>query len=153
MREHSQRRHSRPYPLRFVVTSELETSMSVYLIGLRWIARLSGLFVAGAFVVLVVGEFFAPHSAPPSTLREWTGILLLTATCAGMVVACRWELAGAAISLASLVAFIVMVHFNQYTVHCVLAIPGLLFLADWLLQRPHRSISPASPVARITSAG
>ena len=105
---------------------------------LRWIARLSGLLIAGGYVLLVIGEFANPHSGPPSTFVEWAGIALLTATCAGVLVAWRWELPGAVLSLASLIAFTAVVHFRHHTVHVVLAIPGILFLADWLLRRRRR---------------
>ena len=104
---------------------------------LRWIARLSGLLIAGGYVLLVIGEFTNPHSGPPPTFVEWVGIGLLTATCAGMLVAWRWELLGAILSLASLAAFTAVIHFNRHTVHVVLAVPGVLFLADWLLRRRH----------------
>jgi hypothetical protein len=113
-----------------------ETAIMSVLV-LRWIARLSGLLIAGGYFLMVVGEFTNPHSGPPSTFVEWTGIVLLTATCAGMLVAWRWELPGAILSLASLAAFTAVVHFRQHTVHLVLAVPGLLFLADWLLRRRH----------------
>jgi hypothetical protein len=102
---------------------------------LRWAARFSGLLVAGAFLLVIAGELLGPHSGPPSKIREYTGIALVTATCAGMLVAWRWELPGAALSLASLVAFTLVIHFRQHTVHMVLAVPGLLFLADWLIRR------------------
>jgi hypothetical protein len=54
-----------------------------------------------------------------------------------MLVAWRWELLGAILSLASLAAFTAVIHFNRHTVHVVLAVPGVLFLADWLLRRRH----------------
>jgi hypothetical protein len=54
-----------------------------------------------------------------------------------MLVAWRWELPGAILSLVSLVAFTAVIHFPQHKIHLVLAVPGLLFLADWLLRRRH----------------
>ena len=107
-------------------------------LALRWIARLSALLIAGGYALLVIGEFANPHFGPPSMFVEWAGIALLTATCAGMLVAWRWELPGAILSLASLTAFTAVVHFRHHTVHVVLAIPGILFLADWLLRRRRR---------------
>jgi hypothetical protein len=70
---------------------------------LRWIAQLSALLITGAFVFLVVGEFRQSNSHP-SALVEWTGLALLTATCIGMLIAWRWELPGAVLSLGSRVA-------------------------------------------------
>jgi hypothetical protein len=117
--------------------------MSVSLTALRWIARLSALLIAGGYVLLVAGEFLSPHSGNGPDLRAWSGIVLLTVTCAGMLLAWRWELPGAALSLASLIAFAVLIRFNRYTVHFVLALPGILFLADWLLRR-RRPWTPAA---------
>ncbi len=105
------------------------------MVALRWLARLSALVIAGGFLLIVAGEMLSPHSNPPSQLREWVGILLLASTCAGMLLAWRWELPGALLSLASLAAFTAFIAFRRHTVHMVLALPGLLFIADWLLSR------------------
>ena len=105
------------------------------MVALRWLARLSALVIAGGFLLMVAGEMLSPHSNPPSHLREWVGILLLTSTCAGMLLAWRWELPGALLSLASLAVFTAVIVFRRHTVHMVLALPGLLFVADWLLRR------------------
>lgn len=105
------------------------------MVALRWLARVSALVIAGGFLLMVAGEMLSPHSRPPSHLREWAGILLLALTCAGMLLAWRWELPGALVSLASLAAFTAVITFRRHTVHIVLALPGLLFLADWLLRQ------------------
>src|SRR5450759_5116056 len=55
--------------------------MSVFLMALRWLARLSGLVLRGFFVLLMVGESAQPHPNPPSTLQEWTGPMLLGSGC------------------------------------------------------------------------
>ncbi len=99
--------------------------MSGFLAALRWLARLSGLLVAGGYMLLVVGEFGHPHS--------WSNIVLMTITCAGMLMAWRWELPGAAISLAALVAFTLLIKGVHHSVIFVLAIPGILYVLDWLL--------------------
>src|SRR5437868_5864202 len=105
------------------------------MLALRWLARLSALVITGGFLLMVAGEMLSPHSNPPSHLREWVGILLLASTCVGMLLAWRWELPGALLSLASLAAFTAVIAFRRHTVHIVLALPGLLFLVDWLLRR------------------
>ena len=105
---------------------------------LRWIARLSALLVTGGFLLILAGELFSPHSGSGPDLRAWAGIVLLATTCVGMIVAWKWELPGAALSLLSLGAFTLLITFNRYTVHLVLATPGILFLADWLLRRRWR---------------
>jgi hypothetical protein len=111
---------------------------------LRWIARLSALFIGGAYVLMLAGEILTPHSGPPSTLIEWTGIVLITATCLGMLLAWRWELPGAALSLVSLIAFALLIRMGPHTVLYVLAVPGTLFLADAILRKagaPHSSVA------------
>lgn len=107
----------------------------------RWLARLSGLGIAGLYVFFAVGEFTTPHSGPPPTFLEGSGIALLTATCAGMLVAWRWELTGAAMSLVSLIGFTLLIRVNNHSLTAVLAIPGILYILDWLLHR-HRILSP-----------
>ena len=109
--------------------------MSVFLTAFRWIARSLGLLVFGGFVLLVIAELAHPHSSQPSTLLEWTGIVLLTSTCTGLLLAWRWELPGAVISLASLGAFTLLMRMGRYGVIVALAIPGILYIADWLLHR------------------
>lgn len=111
--------------------------MPVFNTVLRWLARRSGLVVAGGYVALALGDLLNPRSPGPSTLLEWTGIALLTAACAGYLLAWRWELSGAAMSLASLLSFTLLIRMGHHTVLFVFAAPGMLFLADWLLRRRH----------------
>jgi hypothetical protein len=109
--------------------------MSVLAAVLRWLARLSGVVVAGGYVLLLAGEILSPHSGPPSTFFEWGGLGLLTATCAGLLIAWHWELLGAILSLAGLFSFTWLVGMNRYGVVAALALPGVLFTADWLLRK------------------
>jgi hypothetical protein len=118
-----------------------ETRMSYLPTVVRWLARLFGLWTAGFYVLFVIGEFTTPHSASPPTVVEGTGIALLTATCAGMLVAWRWEFTGAAMSLVSLIGFTLLIRMNNYSITAVLAVPGTLYILDWLLHR-HRTLSP-----------
>jgi hypothetical protein len=108
--------------------------MSVLPIVLRWVARVSGLLVAGVYFFMMVGEWLTPHSGGPATVVEWTGIVLMTATCVGMLVAWRWELPGAVISLVCLLGFTLLIRMGHHGVLYVLAVPGTLFLADWLVR-------------------
>jgi hypothetical protein len=72
---------------------------------------------------------------PRRTSREWAGIVLVTSAIVAMLVAWRWELAGALLSLAALGAFVVMVRMSNHAVVAVVASPGLLFAAGWVLRR------------------
>lgn len=110
---------------------------------LRWTARLSALLVAGMYLLLLAGEIFTPHSGPPSGWREWTGIALMAVAVLAPLLAWKWELPGALLSLAALAAFVAVVHFRNYGVLWVMAMPGVLFLLDFALQRRLRRASGA----------
>lgn len=111
--------------------------MSVWLSILRWIARLSALLVAGSYLLMLFGEVMDPHSAPPSTFVEWAGIGLTTIACIALLIAWRWELAGAMLSLACLMAFAMLIQGGS-TFHAailVMATPGILYVIDWFVRR------------------
>lgn len=104
---------------------------------LRWAARCAALLVAGMFLLLLAQELINPHSSPPSHWREWGGIVLLIAAIVGMLLAWKWELPGSVLSLATIALFVPVVGMRRYDVVGVIAIPGVLFLSDWMLRR-HR---------------
>ncbi len=85
--------------------------------------------------LLVTGEFTNPHFGPPTLFREWAGIVLLVASISGMLVDWNWELAGALISLLSLVVFSAMIKLPRPDVLMALALPGVLYLFDWALRK------------------
>jgi len=64
-------------------------------------------------------------------------MVLLFGAIAAMLLAFRWELPAALISLFALGAFAGVVHVQRYDVLVVAAIPDLLFLLDWRLRHPH----------------
>lgn len=101
----------------------------------HWLPRLAALVIAGGFLALIAGEFIVPHSAPPTRFVEWLGIALVSIGCLSPLLAWRWELEGALLSLASLAAFFALVHFRNYSVLAVMSVPAVLFLADWVLRR------------------
>ena len=111
----------------------------------RWLARLSAGFFACVFLLIMVREFMAPQSGPPTTFIDWAGIVLLFIAVAGMILAWKWDITGALISLAALVLHISLVRNRTYAVIWLAAIPGVLYLADWLLRRsktPARTSTP-----------
>ena len=105
----------------------------------RWAARISGLLIVLVFCLLFVGEYLRVESPPPAGFREWAGILLLVACCAGMILAWHHELLGALVSLAALNALAFIVRFWQYTILFIVAIPSFFYLADWLIEHNARS--------------
>jgi len=101
----------------------------------RWAARLTALAIGALFLAFVVGE---PRGPLPGVLtREFAGMLLLFGVIAGMLLAWKWELPAALISLFALGGFAAVVHLNGYDVLAILAIPNVLFLVDWKLRRLH----------------
>ncbi|MGB9457660.1 MAG: hypothetical protein WCB12_16540 [Bryobacteraceae bacterium] len=112
---------------------------------LRWLARLSALFFACVFLLILVREFLAPQYGPPVSAVEWAGVAFLLIAAAGMVLAWKWGLTGALISIAALVLHISVVRNRTYAVIWFAAIPLVLFVADWLLHRlrpPARTTTP-----------
>jgi hypothetical protein len=113
--------------------------MSVFLVVLRWAARLSGLLIAGGFALLAIGEMSSPGAAGPATLLEWAGMILVTVSCASLLIAWRWELVGSIVSLTCLAAFAILIP-GGHAFHMVLlamAAPGVLYVLDWAMSRQH----------------
>ncbi len=92
------------------------------------------MLVAGTFLVLLAGELINPRSYPPTEFRDWAGIFLLMAAVVGMLTAWKWELPGALLSLLTLAAFVPVVGMRRYDIVGFAAIPGILYLVDWLLR-------------------
>jgi hypothetical protein len=112
----------------------------------RWLARSAALFITGVFLFLVSGEVLHAHSGPPTQVREWAGIVLLTAAIVSALLAWKWELPGALASLATLAAFVPTAGMRNYDVVAVLAIPGGLFVFDWILRHRGGHAEPRSLV-------
>jgi hypothetical protein len=108
------------------------------LAAITWAARILSLFVVGAFLFLLAGEFLDPHSGPPTTFREWAGIVLFVGSVMSLLVAWKWELPGAVVSLVALITFVFVVRMRRFDIVVIAAIPGLLFLVDWFLRRGAR---------------
>ncbi|GEM_PF-3455009 len=108
----------------------------------RWAPRTAALFIAGAFLLLIAGEFIGPHSGPPAHLREWLGISLCAIGCLAPLLAWKWEFEAALLSLSALAAFVFVVEFHNYRLLAVMSIPAVLFLADWLLRKSLAAPSP-----------
>jgi len=103
---------------------------------LRWLARLSALFFACVFLLVVLGELLAPQSGPSSNLMDWTSIALMLIAIAGLALAWKWDITGALIALAAMVLHVSLVRNRTYAVIWLAAIPAVLYAADWVLRRP-----------------
>jgi hypothetical protein len=95
----------------------------------------SGLILAIGYVVFVLSHLVQPDSGPPTQIREWIGILLLSTACLAGLFAWRRELLGGALSLVALILFVAVIRINQPWVIAVIATPGVLFLLTWLGHR------------------
>ncbi len=112
--------------------------MNRFLSILRWTARLSGVGVAGAFLLLILGELVSADGPGPNGL-EWMGIGLLITACVATVIAWRWEIPGAAVCLVSLGIVVATIQGSR-TFHraiLVMAIPAILHAVHGLTMRAH----------------
>lgn len=96
---------------------------------LRWSARISAVLLASLYLFFASGEIFTPHAGAPRGW-EWVGILLVSAACLTPLLAWRWEVMGAVISMGCLIGFVLIADLREPLVLGVIALPAILFLAD-----------------------
>lgn len=109
-----------------------------WMLFLKWLARAAGVMVAGGFLLLMLGEMTSPHSGPPTHWKEWLGIVLITVACLAPLLAWKWELEAALLSLAALAAWVPIVNFRMDRAGgtlAVMAVPACLFLLDWAVRK------------------
>ena len=108
---------------------------------LRILARCAGLLIGGGYVLLVLLEYGAPQGRISARASDWNASLLFLAIFVGLLVSRRWELPGAALSLAGIIGFSLYVPFFASPVLWVLLIPVLLYLLDWMFHHRGRRAS------------
>ena len=108
---------------------------------LKWAPRLASLLVGGAYLALLAAEVWRPHAGPPSNGREWLGIVLMSVAALAPLAAWKWQIQGALLSLTALLGFVLLVPMRRYDPMIVMALPALLFVADWALRRPRANPS------------
>ena len=122
------------------------SKMKIARLSLRWIARAGSLLSIGLILMFLVGDSFDPARVRP---REWAGLAFFpVGVVVGMIVAWWKEGFGAAITLASLVAFYgiygwLMGSNVNSAAFIIFATPGFLFLVSWLLSRSNLSEATA----------
>jgi hypothetical protein len=108
------------------------------LLGIQWLARLSGLGLVVLVLTLVVG-----HGGPPNPFQQPTRVavelgLMLVMT-VGLIVALRWELPGAAATLAALAGINLVELLTNHRfaggAFPLFALPPLLYFGHALLHR------------------
>jgi len=116
----------------------MKSKQQITALGFRWLARLTSLLSVGMLSLFLFGE---PFNAARITPREWVGLAFFPAGVAlGMIIAWWNEGLGAAISLASLLAFYTVFGWllgsNVKGPYFVLfASPAFLFLMAWLFSK------------------
>ena len=119
--------------------NESRATSNVFLAGMMWLARFSGLAMAGSILLLAVGEGFhlTKLTAPELILfvplfLAWLGLLL----------GWRWENLGGVLVLVGIAGFYLahfaLTGFGRFPhgwAFPAIAAPGLLFLLCWLLRR------------------
>ena len=109
---------------------------------LRWIARVWSIVSIGFVLAIFIGSgfeegFTLAQFAPP----ELVGLVFFPCgVCLGMILAWRWEGIGGGITIGSLLVFYTVLtliggRFPRGPWFALVAAPGILFLACWLLAR------------------
>ena len=103
----------------------------------RWIARILSVLIILFWGVMIVGSF----SSRPLPMHDRMGLTLMFAWLLGLALAWRWELAGAALTLA---AFLIEAFFINWRVVAGFGmlppITALLFLLCWWVGRQSRQV-------------
>ncbi len=102
---------------------------------IRWTARAAAVLIAVIFFAFVAGE--PVGSLQVIHAREWVGMVLLFVCIMAMLLAWKWEVPAALVSLFALAAFAAVVHMKRYDVLLIAATPNVLYLLDWKLRRFH----------------
>ena len=111
----------------------------------RWIARILSVLIILFWVIMIVGSFLESirggHPSGPLSMHDRMGLTLMFAWLLGLALAWKWELAGAALTLA---AFLIQAFFINWRVVAGLGmlppITALLFLLCWWMGRQSRQV-------------
>lgn len=111
----------------------------VWVIWVRWLARVTSLVSAGLLLLFIIGGDSGPN---PITAREWIGLLFFPfGVVVGMVVAWRREVLGSLVSIGSLSSFYIvygLVLANRLPrggYFALFTAPAFLFLVSGLVSR------------------
>ncbi|MGA2243158.1 MAG: hypothetical protein ABSH11_14130 [Verrucomicrobiota bacterium] len=112
---------------------------------IRWIARIFSVLIILFWGIFIVGSFVSSirggHSSGPLSMHDRMGLTLMFAWLLGLALAWKWELAGAALTLA---AILIEAFFINWKVVAGLGmlppITALLFLLCWWMGRQSRQV-------------
>ncbi|UCG56394.1 MAG: hypothetical protein JSU70_16215 [Phycisphaerales bacterium] len=120
---------------------------------IRWVARIWSIPVLLFVAVMFAGEVLFPHATPPTSARDVVGLALFPfGVCLGILLAWRWEGLGGIICLASFFGFYAALGlFNgrlpRGPSFALIAAPGFLSMASFLLRRSSQQQKNARPLA------
>lgn len=115
---------------------------------LRWIARIWTVISLAFLAVMLIGELWGTINAGTviwPTISEWIGMLFFPiGIIVGLALVWKKELLGSIITLGSFVIFYVYIFILSGILprgpyFALVALPGLLFLIVWLLQKEWKS--------------
>jgi len=112
---------------------------------LRWIARIWGIIIA--LVVVMIAITPDPYAVRPPSGIEIFYLSLYAVSALGLLVAWKWELIGAIISIVAMLAQAISISIGEgfafyikgiVLVELVFFIPAILFIVCWTLSRRQR---------------
>ena len=108
---------------------------------LQWTARITGLVSISFLLFMIGGHLFGPEPSAAPTHGEMVTLFFFPASVvAGLIIALKWEGLGGFITVVGIAGF----HISTYVQHGsadfvflidVLALPGVLFILYWILNR------------------
>lgn len=101
----------------------------------RWTARVIGIVMVGNTLIFAIGEGVPNPFTQPFVIG--LGFLALALVLFGILLAWRWELPGAIMSIVGWVLFVVAENINwrNSLFFILLGVPSLLFLSSFFLRR------------------
>ena len=94
-----------------------------------WIARISGTLVLAGLLFLLLGHFFKEPSLGTAYILPFLIVI-------GLGLALKWEgLGGLIATLSNVIGFVQNPNLIDNPPSIIMAVPGLLYLTYWLLER------------------
>ncbi|MGA3164379.1 MAG: hypothetical protein ABSD77_09345 [Verrucomicrobiota bacterium] len=111
----------------------------------RWIARILSVLIILFWGVFIVGSFLdsirGGHTSGSLSMHDRMGLTLMFAWLLGLALAWRWELAGAALTLAAILIQAFFINWRVVVGFGILPpITALLFLLCWWMGRQSRQV-------------
>ena len=126
-------------------------SVNRLMIGVRWLARILALLMAGFVLVMAIGEGFNPAKLNQRELLMSVAFFVMWA---GLWLGWRWEGLGGLLVVVGMAAFYALDYaftgFGQFPrgwLFPTFALPGILFLACWFWRKARTVATARRPLA------